>query len=83
MAYKTIGYEVCGDGVIEAGYEKIVIYEEDGVPTHAAKQINEVWWKSKLGRWEDIEHKTVRAVQTFNGVGIYGEAAVYMRRKQV
>jgi hypothetical protein len=82
QAYETIGYKVCDHGAVEAGYDKIALYEKNGVPQHAAKQIDEVWWKSKLGPWEDIEHKTVQAVQTFNGIGLYGEVVVYMRRKR-
>lgn len=81
QAYETIGYKVCDNGNVEDGYEKIALYEKNGVPTHAAKQIDETWWKSKLGYWEDIEHKTAEAVQTFNGIGWYGEVAFYMKRK--
>jgi len=83
QAYETIGYNVCKNGEVEAGYEKIAIYEKDGVPTHAAKQLENGRWKSKLGPWEDIEHKTVEAVQTFSGIGLYGEVAFYMKRKRV
>ncbi len=81
-AYESIGYEVCADGQAEAGYEKIAIYEKDGKPTHAAKQTPNGKWKSKLGPWEDIEHNTLRAVETWAGVGLYGKASRYMRRKQ-
>ena len=28
----------------------------DGEPTHAARQLPNGKWTSKLGRWEDIEH---------------------------
>lgn len=82
QAYGTIGYAVCDSGEVEVGYEKIAIYEKNGVPTHAAKQLGDGRWKSKLGHWEDIEHKTVQAVQTFNGIGLYGEVAFYMKRKR-
>jgi hypothetical protein len=81
-AFGTIGYEICGNGAAEVGYDKIAIYEKNGIPTHAAKQLEDGRWKSKLGEWEDIEHKTVEAVQTFNGIGLYGEVAVYMKRKR-
>ena len=79
-AFRTLGYEVCAHGKLEERYEKIVFYEKDGVPTHAAKQTLSGTWKSKLGEWEDIEHATVQAVQTVNRIGRYGEAAIYMRR---
>jgi hypothetical protein len=29
----------------------------DGVPTHAARHLPDGQWTSKLGRWEDIEHR--------------------------
>src|SRR5262245_51588686 len=44
-AYRTRGFEPCPDGSLEAGYEKIALYEdEDGDPTHAARQL-------PSGRW--------------------------------
>ena len=82
QAFELIGYKVCENGDDEAGYDKIALYEKNGVPTHAAKQLDDGRWKSKLGPWEDIEHKTVEAVQTFQGIGLYGEVAFYMKRKR-
>jgi hypothetical protein len=29
----------------------------DGEPTHAAQQLSNGKWTSKLGRWQDIEHE--------------------------
>jgi hypothetical protein len=78
--FKTQGYELCSDGNAEEGYEKIVIYEKDGKPTHAPKQTPDGKWKSKLGSWEDIEHNSTEAVETWAGVGNYGKAKLYMRR---
>lgn len=81
QAYETEHYELCGDGNPEDGYEKVVIYVKDGKPTHAAKQTPDGKWKSKLGRWEDIEHNSVEALETWAGIGNYGKATVYMRRR--
>lgn len=81
QAYNSIGYTICEGGAVEVGFEKIALYEKDSLPTHAAKQLEDGRWKSKLGEWEDIEHNTAEAVQTFQGIGIYGEAVVYMKRK--
>ncbi len=56
-AYRTIGYEVCENQNIEKGFEKIALYTDNyGVPQHAARQINESKWTSKLGKSFDIEH---------------------------
>src|SRR5947209_104512 len=56
-AYETIGYVDCGDdGGLEVGFEKIALYAKDGLPCHAARQIDACYWTSKLGRSEDISH---------------------------
>jgi hypothetical protein len=80
-AYETLGYTTCDHGLVEEGHEKIVIYERNGKPTHAAKQTADGRWKSKLGPWEDILHNTTLAVETWADVGIYGKASIFMRRK--
>ncbi|MBO1347553.1 MAG: hypothetical protein EBE86_009225 [Hormoscilla sp. GUM202] len=58
QAYQTLGYTSCESEVLEIGYEKIALYVDDrGVPVHAAKQLPNVKWSSKLGWLEDIEHE--------------------------
>lgn len=58
QAYQTVGYEPCESSDFESGFEKIAIYATpDGEPTHAARQLPNGKWTSKLGRWEDIEHE--------------------------
>ena len=77
IMYRNRGYEICADGSLEVGFEKIAIYERYGaVPTHAAKQLADGRWKSKLGEFEDIEHNTTNAVTEY----VYGQVAVYMKR---
>jgi hypothetical protein len=75
--FASLGYEKCDNGSLESGYEKIVIYLFEGTPSHAARQLADGRWKSKLGRAEDIEHNTVKAVEDES---CYGTAAQYMRR---
>ena len=80
-AFDTLGYEPCGDGSLEQGYEKIALFarkEHDGtlVPTHAAKQLSNGRWTSKLGALHDIEHLKVEDV---NGPG-YGAPVQFMSR---
>ena len=79
-AYESIGYELCADDSLEAGYEKLAIYEKSGIPTHAAKQLQDGRWKSKLGPSEDIEHNTIKGIESSGKLGIYGEAKVFMKR---
>jgi hypothetical protein len=56
-AFATLGYGPCAGEAAEAGWERIALYAStDGVPTHAARQLPNGRWTSKLGRREDIEH---------------------------
>lgn len=58
QAYQTLGYKPCYDDELEPGYQKIAIYiESSGIPTHAARQLPNGKWTSKLGWLEDIEHE--------------------------
>jgi|GEM_PF-3681614 len=55
QAFATLGYEVCDNVELEPGFEKIALYAgADGIPTHAARQLQAGPWTSKLGRMEDI-----------------------------
>jgi hypothetical protein len=77
-AYVQAGYEVCDSSTLEPGFEKIAIFADaSGDPRHAARQLPSGAWTSKLGEHVDIEHKDVDAV----GGILYGEPAVYMRRR--
>lgn len=74
-AYGLLGYDVCDDDSFDRTYEKIAIYvDDDGKPQHAARQLDELYWTSKLGRWHDIKHP-LRALEQE-----YGQAKVFMRR---
>jgi len=76
-AYKKIGYTVCANGDLESGYDKIAIFVNDrNIPQHAARQLNNGHWTSKLGQWEDIEHFNVEGVEG----GHYGRVGVFMKR---
>lgn len=86
-AYGTVGYTVCDPQSREAepGIEKIAIYvDPDGAPTHAARQLADGSWTSKLGEWEDIQHRTLEAVEDKDGLGLgYGRVALIMKRPAV
>ena len=83
-AYATLGYTMCPtqgrDLVI--GVEKVAVYvDSDGIPTHAARQLPDGFWTSKLGEWEDIRHHTLEAMEDAGGLGLgYGKVAVILRR---
>jgi hypothetical protein len=82
-AYAQDGYEECSSPALEAGFEKIALYVDlDGVPTHAAHQLPDGSWSSKLGEWEDIEHATLEALEDYDHLGLgYGTVGRLLRRR--
>jgi hypothetical protein len=60
----------CGIGALEAAYGSGLMY------THAARQLPDGAWTSKLGKAEDIRHD---APDDIAG-GVYGEVVEFMRR---
>lgn len=75
-AFELLGYSICEDASYETGYEKVAIYTKiDGMPTHAARQIDPEKWTSKLGQCEDIEHD----INALSG-DQYGQPVIYMKR---
>jgi hypothetical protein len=76
-AFKSKGYEVCDNGELEPGYEKICLYEKQGRPKHAARQLLDGMWTSKLGMSHDISHE----LHGLTGKQ-YGKPSLFMRRPQ-
>jgi len=74
-AFATIGYTACSTALVEKGFEKIALYATGNKPTHAARQLPNGRWVSKLGFEEDIEH-TLDAV---NGP-VYGSVVRFFKR---
>lgn len=74
-AYRTVGYDLCDNDQLESEFDKIAIYADGGMPTHAARQLTNGRWTSKLGRDEDIEHHTLHALEG----PIYGFVAKIMK----
>lgn len=76
-AYVKEGFERCDDHLPEGGFVKIAIFlDAVGEPRHAARQLVDGTWTSKLGGHIDVWHEKVEAV----GGLMYGEPQVYMRR---
>lgn len=80
--FEAAGYQPCDSQELEPGFEKVAIYvDAAGEPTHAARQVENGNWTSKLGRWEDIEHS---APSSLEGVDpAYGTVALILRRRRV
>jgi hypothetical protein len=74
--FRSQGFEDCADGSLEEGYEKVVIYAKEEEPTHAAKQLPDGRWISKLGPEDDIEY---RSLECLNGP-CYGQAAKFLKK---
>lgn len=76
-AFEILGYEVCLSAEAEDGYQKVAIFQDpNGVPTHAARQLTDGTWTSKLGRLEDIGHNRSDDVEG----PAYGTVALVLRR---
>lgn len=74
--FKSIGYEVCESAQHEPGFERIAIYEKDGMPQHMARQLPNGLWTSKCGDDEDITH-TLEGLENSD----YGKVSVIMKRE--
>ncbi|MBI3822407.1 MAG: hypothetical protein HY289_06975 [Planctomycetes bacterium] len=74
--FQSLGYEICSDGSLEVGYEKVAIYALGEAPTHAARQLSTGQWTSKLGPEEDIVHENTESIAG----PCYGSVIQFMKR---
>ena len=74
--FAGLGFQQYQDSSLESGYEKVALYEEEGVLKHAALQTPDGRWRSKMGRGPVIEHRSPESLSD----GIYGSPTIYMRR---
>lgn len=76
LAFATRGFLLCEDANTEPGIAKIALYANGEQPTHAARQLENGMWSSKLGPLEDIEH-------TLDGLegDLYGTVRLIFRRE--
>ncbi|QOJ00184.1 MAG: hypothetical protein HRU70_06665 [Phycisphaeraceae bacterium] len=76
QAYGLRGYVQRSDATLEPGKQKIAIYADgNGRPTHAARQLRDGWWASKLGQQIDIEHE----LRALDGPA-YGAVTIFLAR---
>lgn len=77
QAYAAHGFIECQSVDYEAGVQKIALYGlDDGEYLHAARQLKNGQWTSKLGADEDICHASPEAV----AYGTYGDVVKIMMR---
>jgi hypothetical protein len=75
-AFATVGYLPHDLIDPEPGFEKVALFAgAEGTPTHAARQLNNGRWTSKLGVEVDIEH----ALEDLTGA-VYGSVVQILRR---
>lgn len=76
--FSQVGYELSESETWEQGFEKLAIYaDENGDPTHIARQLNSGTWTSKLGESEDIEHSDLADLEG----DCYGRAVRILKRR--
>jgi hypothetical protein len=74
--FAALGYAPYDQADPEPGYEKVALFANTaGVPTHAARQLPDGRWTSKLGQLQRIDH----ALRDLEGTE-YGTVARVMRR---
>jgi len=76
-AFASLEYITCDHADVEPGCEKIALFADAaGCPLHAARQLPDGRWTSKLGAMDDIEH----ALHGLEGLE-YGSVALVMKRR--
>jgi hypothetical protein len=77
QAYAQLGFQRCSTPNVEPLFEKIAVFADaGGMPQHAARQLPDGTWSSKLGVLEDINHTTLESVSGAS----YGHPVLFMRR---
>ena len=75
--FQIRGFERCETGEKEEDFEKVALFAtEDGKPQHAARQLRNGTWTSKLGEEGDIEHYVAEDAECIG----YGRVIAYFRR---
>jgi hypothetical protein len=81
-AFSHLGYTCCANGDLEENFLKIAIFlDDEGLPSHMAKQLSNGNWSSKCGDLEDIEHdlNSLKGEDT-KGEG-YGNTIKFMKKE--
>ena len=75
QAFRLLGYEECETEELEPGFLKVAFYGSAFEYKHAARQLPDGKWTSKLGKQIDIEHETPSVVAG----GVYGQVVQFMK----
>jgi hypothetical protein len=77
--FESIGFQRCENNQVEANYDKVAIFAKAGIWKHAARQLADGRWASKLGPDEDIEHVTLESLEG----DVYGVVFCTMRKARI
>jgi hypothetical protein len=81
--FESIGFELCKDSNLEAGIQKIAIFEKDNQFKHVSIQLENGYWASKMGDFEDIVHYDVTSVEGYlYKFRSFGKVRFFMKRKR-
>ena len=74
--FESLGYEVCENDEWEDGYQKVALFaDQNNSPMHAARQLSNGIWTSKLGKDIDVEHHLFAMEE-----GFYGNVCLFMKK---
>ena len=78
-AFKHKGYECCDNSCFEPKYRKIALFAKPGTTecTHAARELSNGFWTSKLGNDCDIQHGMPCTIENDD----YGIVFCFMKKK--
>ncbi|MEN6455407.1 MAG: hypothetical protein ABFD10_14215 [Prolixibacteraceae bacterium] len=78
-AFRLKGYECCENCDFEPEFRKIALYVKPGTTecTHAARELSNGCWTSKLGPSNDIQHGTPDTIENDD----YGKVYCFMKKK--
>ena len=77
ILFERFSFVECKSLDLEENFEKVIIYvNNEGKPTHAARQLETGIWSSKLGRFYDISHNAEGLEGQF-----YGSIGAVLKRK--
>lgn len=78
QAFATEGYKLCATGDLESGIEKVALFAlSNGEPRHAARQLEDGTWTSKIGENVDVCHNSLEGMSGAH----YGQPVMFFQRK--
>lgn len=77
IAFELNGYAVCNNAALEPGLQKVALYAVGSEPQHAARQLPNGSWTSKIGIVDDILHETLESLEGSH----YGQVVLIMQRE--